>query len=328
MQRLQLRDGLVLNRINAHNRAAKTDGDKIEISGNQVAPVGLYGYYQRNKYAIDFSGFGSRDNYGNAINGRIGNHEGGKTLGEGQVAAKGACLNFLNNLATVCDGDLDGVKSLALRVDINCDPDFKDLPKVANGASQLLIDVFGKFIGTPVRTAAGSSSLPNGMMVEITGTVLITKELAARLDIRDAQNLLTILSWTNRFIEPGVDSSEQISEELCSVNKLTKQHYARLQIYVANTCAALEKLDIEINADAWIDFARSNGFLDKVESKQDLIDLLSSKAKNLNLTLSEEQLSKYSSLYGTITKARQEVPAATNNEPVSTFTNAFQPTKL
>lgn len=315
-QKFELQKGAVSERLNKYNLTA-VEEEKIEITGNQMPPVGLYGYCQRDKRTIHFSGFGSRDKSGTAINGRVGNHLGEKTLEEGQVAAKGACLNFLNNLATVCDGDLDGVKSIALRVDINCDPEFKDLPKVANGASNLLINVFGKYSGMPIRTASGSSSLPNGMMVEVTGMVLITKELAEKLDVKEAKNLVGILSLVNDLINPEIDLHSDIIEALSSSKKLTKKLVFLLQNYVTNTCDQLEKLTIEIAPEEWTSNAKNNGFVEKIESKIDLIDFLSSKAKNLNLTLTEEKLSKYSSLYGTNTRKLKTEAAHINVSPDS-----------
>jgi len=317
MQRIELKNGSALNRINIHNNAAELEDkleNKIEITGNQAAPVGLYGYYQRDKGTLYFSGFGSRDHEGKAINGRLGTNHGEKTLTEGQLAARGACLNFLNNLATVCDGNLDHVKSIAMRVDINCNPDFKALPEVANGASQLLRDVFGKFIGTPIRTAAGSSSLPNGMMVEITSTVWITKELTIILDIRDAKNLAMILSWATTLVGAKIDSIDTIIAELSNSNKLTKPLLSHLQHNVTAICNQLDKSNIEINTTVWANFANTHKFLEKVESKRDLIDLILYKAKNLNLTLTEEKLSKYSSLYGTANKNKEAYSTKNENE--------------
>jgi enamine deaminase RidA (YjgF/YER057c/UK114 family) len=49
---------------------------------------------------------------------------------------------------------------------VNSAPDFLDQPKVVNGASQLLLDVFGP-AGEHVRTAVGTSVLPSNIAVEI-----------------------------------------------------------------------------------------------------------------------------------------------------------------
>ena len=49
---------------------------------------------------------------------------------------------------------------------VNCTADFKDQPKVINGASDLLVAVFGE-AGKHARSAVGMQSLPNGIPVEI-----------------------------------------------------------------------------------------------------------------------------------------------------------------
>ena len=50
---------------------------------------------------------------------------------------------------------------------VNSTDDFIDQPKVINGASDLMVEVFGKEVGTHSRTAIGSNSLPFGVAVEI-----------------------------------------------------------------------------------------------------------------------------------------------------------------
>ncbi len=53
--------------------------------------------------------------------------------------------------------------------------DFYDHPKVANGGSQLLTDIFGEEIGLPTRTAVGVSGLPGNAPVEIEALFEISK---------------------------------------------------------------------------------------------------------------------------------------------------------
>jgi enamine deaminase RidA (YjgF/YER057c/UK114 family) len=50
---------------------------------------------------------------------------------------------------------------------VNCTPDFKDHPKVINGFSELMADVFGKENGIGARSAVGMVSLPGNIAVEI-----------------------------------------------------------------------------------------------------------------------------------------------------------------
>jgi enamine deaminase RidA (YjgF/YER057c/UK114 family) len=68
-------------------------------------------------------------------------------------------------------GDLNKVKRI-VRVFgmVNCTPDFKDQPKVMNGFSDLMTDVFGEN-GKHVRSAVGMNALPMGISVEVEMTV-------------------------------------------------------------------------------------------------------------------------------------------------------------
>jgi enamine deaminase RidA (YjgF/YER057c/UK114 family) len=75
-------------------------------------------------------------------------------------------LNLLTNLKGEI-GDLDKLKRVVkLLCMINAAPDFGDTPSVANGASDLLIGMFGDR-GRHARSAVGMSTLPGGMPVEI-----------------------------------------------------------------------------------------------------------------------------------------------------------------
>ena len=67
-------------------------------------------------------------------------------------------------------GELDRVRR-CLRVGgfVNCTPDFTDMPQVVNGASDLMVEVFGD-AGKHARAAVGTSSLPGGVAVEIEAT--------------------------------------------------------------------------------------------------------------------------------------------------------------
>jgi len=88
------------------------------------------------------------------------------TLEEGQQAAR---LCTLNGLAQVKSkvGSLDFVSRVVkLTGFVNCDPSFMDHPKVVNGASDLLVQIFGDN-GKHSRAAVGVSSLPLDSAVEI-----------------------------------------------------------------------------------------------------------------------------------------------------------------
>ena len=88
------------------------------------------------------------------------------TIEEGYASARTTMLNLLATIKAHL-GDLDKVKRVVkLLCMINCAPDFKDTPKVANGASDLLISLYGES-GRHARSAVGMSSLPLSIPVEI-----------------------------------------------------------------------------------------------------------------------------------------------------------------
>lgn len=86
---------------------------------------------------------------------------------EAQKAARQCVLNALAVLADAVGGDLDCVKQIVrLGVFVASDPEFTDQPKVANGASELLQDIFAEK-GRHARAAVGSIALPLGASVEV-----------------------------------------------------------------------------------------------------------------------------------------------------------------
>ena len=96
------------------------------------------------------------------------------SVDEGYQAARLCGLNLLAQLKSACGGDLDSVaRVIKLGGYVNCRPDFTDHPKVINGASDLMVDVFGDS-GRHARFAVGASSLPSGVAVEIDGIFEIT----------------------------------------------------------------------------------------------------------------------------------------------------------
>jgi enamine deaminase RidA (YjgF/YER057c/UK114 family) len=91
----------------------------------------------------------------------------GVSIADGQQAAKLCALNVLAHLRNACGGDLDRVKRvLRLGGFVNCTPDFTDMPQVVNGASDLMVQVFGD-AGKHARAAVGVASLPLGVAVEV-----------------------------------------------------------------------------------------------------------------------------------------------------------------
>jgi enamine deaminase RidA (YjgF/YER057c/UK114 family) len=100
----------------------------------------------------------------------IGKLGAGVAIADGQAAARLCALNILAHLKTACGGDLDRVRR-CLRVGgfVNCTPEFTDMPQVVNGASNLMVEVFGD-VGRHARAAVGMNSLPGGVAVEVEAT--------------------------------------------------------------------------------------------------------------------------------------------------------------
>ncbi|MCB1387415.1 MAG: RidA family protein [Nitratireductor sp.] len=86
---------------------------------------------------------------------------------EGQAAARLCAVNVLSQLRHALDGDLDRVVGvIRLGGFVNAEPDFGDHPKVINGASDLMVEVFGD-AGRHARAAVGCYSLPRNVPVEV-----------------------------------------------------------------------------------------------------------------------------------------------------------------
>ena len=86
---------------------------------------------------------------------------------EGYQAARLCAINIISQLKAACGGDLDRVKRIVKLVGfVNSTPDFTDQPKVVNGASDLMVEVFGE-AGKHARSAVSAGSLPVGVAVEV-----------------------------------------------------------------------------------------------------------------------------------------------------------------
>ena len=101
---------------------------------------------------------------GELIKGKIGREL--KTE-DGYEAAKRCGLNIISQVKKACNGDLSKVKScVKLTGFVNSTEDFVEQPKVINGASDLIVSVFGD-AGMHTRAAVSTNSLPLGVAVEV-----------------------------------------------------------------------------------------------------------------------------------------------------------------
>lgn len=106
---------------------------------------------------------------GELLKGRLGEDV---SLEDGMAAARGCGLMILAQLKAAL-GSLDRVERVVkLGGFVNSTPDFTDQPKVVNGASDLMLEVFGD-AGKHARAAVGVPSLPLGVAVEVDAVVAI-----------------------------------------------------------------------------------------------------------------------------------------------------------
>jgi enamine deaminase RidA (YjgF/YER057c/UK114 family) len=96
------------------------------------------------------------------------------TVEEAVNAARLCALNILAQVKTACDGDLDRVVRLVkLTGFVAANAHFTEHPKVINGASDLMVEVFGD-AGRHARAAVGAPSLPRGVPVEVDAIFEVT----------------------------------------------------------------------------------------------------------------------------------------------------------
>lgn len=101
-----------------------------------------------------------------AVTGHLGNDV---SLDDGVHAARLCAINLLAQVRAACDGDLGRVRRVVrLTGFVASTPQFTDQPKVINGASDLMVAVFGD-AGRHARVAVSAPSLPLGAAVEVDG---------------------------------------------------------------------------------------------------------------------------------------------------------------
>ena len=94
---------------------------------------------------------------------------------KGAAAARLCAVNLLAQLKAACGGDLDRVdRCVRLGGFVNSPPDFLEHPKVINGASDLMVEVFGDR-GQHARTAVGVAALPMDSAVEVEAVFLLKR---------------------------------------------------------------------------------------------------------------------------------------------------------
>jgi len=134
-------------------------------------PAAAYVPYVRSGKLVFLSGHIARKG-GKPWTGKLG---AGVSLDEGSAAARAVAVDLLATLQAAAGGDLSKVvRIVKLMSLVNCTPEFTEQSVVTNGASELLVEVFGS-AGAHARSAFGVAQLPFGVCVEIE----LVAELAA-----------------------------------------------------------------------------------------------------------------------------------------------------
>ena len=149
--------------------------DKLKEMGitlpDTPAPVANYVPAVRTGNLVYLSGLGpaARPD-GTTPQGKLGDN---MSVEDGYEAARLTGINILARLKGEL-GDLDKVKRVVKLLSmVNTTPDFTQQPAVANGCSDLMVEVFGEK-GRHARSAVGMNSLPNSIPVEIEIIVEVT----------------------------------------------------------------------------------------------------------------------------------------------------------
>ncbi|MEP6967691.1 MAG: RidA family protein [Pseudomonadota bacterium] len=128
-----------------------------------TAPVANYVPFVRCGATVYISGQVSLD-AGGGVRGVVGTD---LDLAAGQAAARLCAINLIAQMKAACDGDLGRVRRIVkLGGFVQAGPDFFDIPKVINGCSDLMVEVFGE-AGRHSRSAVGVYRLPLNFAVEV-----------------------------------------------------------------------------------------------------------------------------------------------------------------
>ena len=134
-----------------------------------VAPVANYVPFVQSGELVHISGQISLGPEG-LVCGRVGAD---MDIEAAQAAARLCAINLVSQIKAACGGDLSRLQRIVkLGGFVNADPDFTDIPKVINGASDLMVEIFGD-AGRHARSAVGVAVLPLGAAVEVDAVVEI-----------------------------------------------------------------------------------------------------------------------------------------------------------
>ena len=146
-------------------------GAEAQLKGRNLTlptvatPIGNYVTAVRTGNLLFLAGHGPVRTPGtHAVTGKVGKD---LTVEQGYAVAREVGLNLLATTRQHL-GSLDKVKRVVKVLGmVNCTESFGEQPKVINGFSDLMVEVFGEAIGKHARSAVGMAALPNNIPVEI-----------------------------------------------------------------------------------------------------------------------------------------------------------------
>jgi enamine deaminase RidA (YjgF/YER057c/UK114 family) len=142
--------------------------DLVEVA----KPIGNYVHLVRDQNTLYLTGKGPSLPAGGYMKGKLGKDI---SIEDGQKASRLTILQLLSAVKSEI-GNLSRVeKIIKLNAAVNSTESFEDHPKVIDGASNLLTEVFGDKIGKHARTVYGVNSLPMNIPVEIDLVIKVKK---------------------------------------------------------------------------------------------------------------------------------------------------------
>ena len=147
------------------NQIEKNLMDLNIVLPDAAAPAANYVPYVKSGTMLFVSGQISQNSNG-LVMGKLGSNF---SLEDGYEAARLCGLALIAQVKVACNNDWNRFKKVVrLGGFVNCTQDYMDHPKIINGASDLMVKVFGDR-GIHARAAVGCSSLPLGVAVEVDG---------------------------------------------------------------------------------------------------------------------------------------------------------------
>lgn len=153
--------------LTAYNMQAQSPEERLKEKGivltTPSAPVANYVNAVRVGNLLYLAGKGPSKPDGSYVTGKVGKD---LTIEEGYAAARLTAISHISVLKAEL-GDLSKVKRVVKVLGmVNCTDDFKDQPKVINGYSDLIVEIFGEK-GKHARSAVGMNALPMNIAVEV-----------------------------------------------------------------------------------------------------------------------------------------------------------------